>query len=194
MSQTEASIGVGLPVDPVETLAALYTVPDVLGAVVTAHVGADGRATLLGYVTGPDPAVSTARIRRHLAGQLPDYLIPEHVFVLPELPLTPAGDYDLSVLPLPGEPSGQDNGHAEPRTPMERRLAEIMQELLGVDRVGVHDEFFALGGSSILATQLATRIREEFDAPVSLVDVLAAPTVDELAQLIVETRERAADQ
>ncbi|MGW0195691.1 phosphopantetheine-binding protein, partial [Nonomuraea sp. NPDC003201] len=78
------------------------------------------------------------------------------------------------------------DAHVAPRTPVERRLAEIFQELLGVGDVGVHDDFFALGGSSIVATRLAARVREVFAVEVSLVDVLAASTVDELARLVDE--------
>ncbi|MFI9848310.1 phosphopantetheine-binding protein [Nonomuraea sp. NPDC051941] len=173
-------------VDTVETLAALRRVPDVRGAVVTGYVGVDGRTMLLGYVTGPDPAVGTIRIRQHLSSRLPGYLIPDHLFVLDALPLTPEGDYDLSALPTPEADLGPADAHVAPRTPVERRLAEIFQELLGVSDVGVHDDFFALGGSSIVATRLAARVREVFAVEVSLVDVLAASTVDELARLVDE--------
>jgi len=75
-----------------------------------------------------------------------------------------------------------------PRTPMEHQLTGILQELLGVDRVGIHDSFFELGGFSLLATQLTTRIREQFEVELSLRDVFASPTVDRLAQLIVLTQ------
>jgi acyl carrier protein len=71
---------------------------------------------------------------------------------------------------------------------MERQLTEILQELLGLERVGIHDSFFELGGFSLLATQLTTRIREQFGVEPSLRDVFESPTVDELAQLIVRTQ------
>ncbi|TMR99681.1 phosphopantetheine-binding protein [Nonomuraea basaltis] len=174
----------GTPVDPIETLTALRDVPEVCGAVVTEHVAADGRTALLGYVTGPDPALGTVRIRQYLTSLLPDYLIPEHLFVLEEFPLTPAGDYDLSALPEPPAESGPVNGYVAPRTPVEHRLADIIKELLRIDTVGIHDNYFALGGSSILATRLAAQIHEIFAVEVPLLEVLASPTVDELAQLI----------
>ncbi|MBG0816361.1 phosphopantetheine-binding protein [Planomonospora sp. ID82291] len=173
----------------VETLAALRRVPEVRGAVVTGYVGADGRAMLLGYVTGPDPAAGTVRIRQHLSSRLPGYLIPEHLFVLDALPLTPEGEYDLSALPTPDADLGPAGARLAPRTPVERRLAELFSDLLDVGGVGIHDDLFALGGSSIVAARLAARIREVFAVDVSLVDVLAAPTVDELARLVADAGE-----
>lgn len=174
----------GHPIDPVETLAALRTIPDVQDAVVTERRRADAGTVLVGYVTGPDPAVGTIPIRQHLARQLPDYLIPEHLFVLDELPFTAGGDYDLSALPQPEEQGVAADSYLAPRTELEAQLAAAMVELLPVDQVGVHDNFFALGGSSFLATQLAARIREMCDVEVLLRDVFAGPTVDELASLV----------
>jgi len=187
---TEEGSRPGPAVDPVETLAALRTVPDVCDAVVTAHVGMDGRTMLLGYVVGSDPTLGTIRIRKHLASRLPDYLIPEHLFVLDELPLTPEGDYDLSALPDPSAESSPVDSYVAPRTPMEHQLAEIVKELLAADRVGIHDSFFGLGGSSFLATRLTSRIREIFGVELLLRDVFASPSVDELAQMIVQIQER----
>lgn len=172
-------------VNLVETLAALRDVPEVSDAVVTEHVGMDGRTMILGYVACPDPRLDTAGIRQELVIRLPDYLIPRHLFVLDKLPLTPLGDYDLSALP---EPQVESDSFVAPRTPMEGQLTEILEELLVVDRVGVHDSFFELGGFSLLATRLTSRVREIFDVDLSLRDVFGAPTVDQLAQLIVRTQ------
>jgi acyl carrier protein len=197
ISDTDESTRTGHVVDPVETLAALRGVPDVQDAVVTESAGTDGTTMLLGYVTGPDPVLGTIPIRQYLTGQLPDYLIPEHLFVLDELPLTPEGDYDLSALPEPDENSGFADSYVAPRNEMEEQLAAAMKDLLPVARVGIHDNFFALGGSSFMATRLTTRIREMYDIEVLLRDVFAAPTVDELGQLIrihfnrTETEQRA---
>jgi non-ribosomal peptide synthetase component F/acyl carrier protein len=183
-----AKLGASLTSDPVETVAALRDVPDVADAVVTELVDADGNPTLVGYVTGPDPSQGAAAIRQSLVVRLPEYLIPKHLFVLDSLPRTPDGDYDLSGLPEPDEGSSAVDSYVAPRTPIERGLTEIFEELLGVEQVGVHDTFFELNGFSLLATRLASRIRETFKVELSLREVFGSPTVESLAQLILRTQ------
>jgi acyl carrier protein len=115
--------------------------------------------------------------------------------VLEELPLTPDGEYDLAALPEPEQPAEEVRGFVEPRTPIERQLAGVFRQLLGVERVGVHDSFFALGGSSLQATVVTSRIYDDFDINLSLVDMFANSTVAELSQIVVETLgERAGEQ
>jgi non-ribosomal peptide synthetase component F/acyl carrier protein len=171
--------------DLLDTTATLRCIPGVHDAIVTELPGEDGRTVLAGYLLGPDPAEGTAAVRQHLLTRLPASLIPERLFILDRLPLTADGRYDLEALPgLDAGGAGLDD-YIAPRTPMEHWLVEILRELLGLDRVGVHDSFFELGGFSLLATQLTTRIRELFGVELSLRDVFASPTVDGLAQLVV---------
>jgi hypothetical protein len=174
-------------VDTVEAVAALRDVPGVGDAVVTERIGPDGRRALVAYVTGPDLTGSNriAEVRQHVLRRLPDHLVPDHVVGVDGIPLTPEGEYDLGALPEPHTSDEPSDAYVAPRTPMERRLVEILEELLPVERVGVFDSFFDLGGFSLLATQLTTRIREIFDVDVSLRDVFVSPTVDGLVQLIV---------
>ena len=171
-------------VDPIETLAALRDLPDVRDATVAERFGPEGEPVLVGYVCGPDPGLNTNAARRSLSLRLPDRLVPERLFVVEALPLTTAGDYDLDALPDTPPDTPLDE-YVAPRTPMEQELTRILQELLQTERVGVHDVFFELGGFSLLATQLATRIRENFGVELSLRDVFEAPTVGALAPLIV---------
>ena len=171
-------------VDLIETLAALRAIAEVRDAFVTEREGEDGQPVLVGYVMGPDPGLGTAWIRQRLLGELPGQLIPDRLFVMDELPLTPAGDYDLDELPDGDAETAQDDRYQAPRTPAEEQIAAMVRELLGVERVGVHDSFFALGGSSFLATRLTAQIRETFAVEVLLRDVFASPTVDGLAQLV----------
>jgi acyl carrier protein len=176
------------PIDPAEILAALYDAPGVSGALVVERTAADGSPTVVGFVTGPDSATGGAQVRRHLAAALPEYLVPGRIVVLDELPLTADGDYDIDALPVLTEGAAAATDDFVPaRTPQEKQIADIMRDILGVDRVGAYDSFFALGGSSIMATQLAKEIREAFVVDVSLLDVLAAPTVEELALLVRES-------
>jgi non-ribosomal peptide synthetase component F/acyl carrier protein len=181
-------LGGSLAVNSVETLGALREAPEVRDAVVTEHAGTDGPTMLLGYAAGPEPTLATAGIHQHLVTRLPDYLIPQHLFVLDQIPLTPEGDYDLSALPQPHADSTPLDTYVAPRTPMEHQLTEILHELLAVDRIGIYDSFFELGGFSLLATQLASRIREIFHVELSLRDMFESATVERLAQLIVRAQ------
>ncbi|MFB6909020.1 HemK family protein methyltransferase [Streptomyces bacillaris] len=180
--------GERLEFDPQETAATLWDVPEVRDVVVTVVGRPDGPAELGAYVSGPGPDTDVAVLHNQLRTRLPGYLLPRTITVLPALPRTPWGEYDLVALAAAGQDRGADEEYVEPRTPMERRLVEVIQELVGVDRVGVYDSFFELGGFSLLATQLATRIRSLYGVDLALRDVFEAPTVDELAQLIVLTQ------
>jgi non-ribosomal peptide synthetase component F/acyl carrier protein len=173
---------------PIETVAALRDVPGVRDAVVTSQANADGAAMLLGYVAGPDPALGTTAIRNHVKARLPDYLVPRHLFVLDVLPRTPCGGYELQALPRPAVDAADGDGYAPPRTPVEEELTAILQELLEIDRVSIHDSFFELGGFSMLATRLITRVRDAFALELSVRDVFESPTVGELAQLVVRAQ------
>jgi hypothetical protein len=167
------------PAESLEIESALRAAPDVRSAVVARRPSLDGGTRLVGYVIGPDPRSGGARVQRAVAAQLPESLVPHRVVVVDRLPLTPDGEFDLDALPPPDELA-----QVAPPTPVEEAIALIFTELLDVAEVGPQDGFFALGGSSILATRLAARIRAELDVEVSLVDVLAAPTVAELAELV----------
>ena len=104
------------------------------------------------------------------------------------LPLTLGGEYDLDALVDGLDGGDRTDTYVAPRTPMETRLTEILEELLGTPRIGVHDSFFELGGFSLLATRLTSRVRETFQVEISLRNVFEAQTVDGLAQLIVRAQ------
>jgi HemK-like putative methylase len=174
--------------DPQETVATLWDIPDVHDALVTVAQGSQDTPALTAYVAGPDPQTDAAVLHNFLRTRLPGYLLPERIVVLPALPRTAWGEYDLTALAADAGERGADEDYVAPRTPMERQLTELIMELLGIERVGVYDSFFELGGFSLLATQLATRIRALFHVELALRDVFEAPTVDELAQLIVRTQ------
>ncbi|UQA94005.1 non-ribosomal peptide synthetase [Streptomyces halobius] len=150
----------GFRIELGEIETALSTHPDVTDVAVVAHQGADGRRRLVAYlVAGHAPA--TGELRAHLGGTLPDYMVPAVFVTLDELPLTPSGKVDRRNLPDPELQSEQLGGeYVAPRTATEETLAAVWAEVLGVERVGVHDNFFDLGGDSILSIQVVSRARQ----------------------------------
>ncbi|MCX2946719.1 non-ribosomal peptide synthase/polyketide synthase [Lentzea sp. NEAU-D7] len=157
----------GFRIEPGEVEAALLRHPDVTDAVVVAR---DDR--LVGYVVG-----TRADLRPWLKNSLPDYMVPSAFVTLDRVPLTSNGKVDRKALPAPVLAREQFQA---PRTPAEETLAGIWSEVLGVERVGVDDNFFGLGGDSILAIQLVSRARRA-GLQLSSRDVFRHQTVAELA-------------
>ncbi len=151
----------GFRVEPGEVEAALLRLPDVSAAVVVAHRGDDGHARLVAYVVAAGPAApASADLRQALRATLPDYLVPSAYVPIDAVPVTPQGKVDRRALPAPGAP--EDDGHAyvAARTTVEHQLVAIWAEVLGNDRVGVEDNFFGLGGDSILSIQVVAQARQ----------------------------------
>jgi hypothetical protein len=176
--------------DRVETVGALRGLPDVYDAFVAEYPDADGGTSLVGYLAGPGRGFDAAAAHAHLAIRLPEQLVPRHLVALDTLPLTGTGEYDLGALPSPDVAGAAQDNHVDPRTPLEWQLAGILRELLAVDRIGVHDSFFELGGFSLLATQLNSRIRESVRVELTLRDIFESATIDALAQRIVRAQAR----
>ncbi len=129
------------------------------------------------------------QLRSALAEQLPDYMMPASFLVLDEWPLTPGGKIDLQALPKPDSAKLQGReALVAPRTPVEQTLASIWSELLGLARVGIHDNFFESGGHSLLATQLISRVREKFQVEVALRQLFEKPTIELFATVIEEAQ------
>jgi len=143
---------------------------------------------LVAYVTGcaDDPSV-TKELRDHLGQKLPEYMVPSAFVMLTELPLTPNGKVDRKALPEPGQ-SVSEVEYVAPSTPIEEVLCEMWEQVLKLDRVGVHDNFFQLGGHSLLATQVISQVREIFDVELPLRRLFETPTVATLAA-VVEMRQ-----
>src|SRR4029079_12101753 len=127
------------------------------------------------------------QLQNYLEQRLPAYMRPSHFVRLEKFPLTPTGRVDHAALPEPGKVKpALDDEFVPPRTTVEKLLAEIWCELLGVDEVGIHDNFFNLGGHSLIAIKVATRIREAFHQDINLDALCEAPTVAALAEMIEE--------
>ncbi len=167
----------GFRVEPGEVEAALREIPEVCDAVV---VGRDG--ALVAYVVcdARHPA-DAAKWRTILRARLPEHLVPTAYVRLERLPLNPSGKVDRRALPAPVEDPRDGRPFVPPRTPVEEALASIWREILKRERVGVEDDFFDLGGHSILATRLVSRIAESFKVRVALREVFERPTLGALA-------------
>jgi len=119
-------------------------------------------------------------LRAHLKQSLPDYMVPAAFVALDALPLTLSGKVDRNALPAP-EGLSEIAGSAAPRTPAEESLAGIWAEVLKVEKVGVNDNFFDLGGHSILMMRVLHRAKRELDPALNIVDLFKYPTINELA-------------
>ncbi|WP_223778478.1 non-ribosomal peptide synthase/polyketide synthase [Streptomyces sp. 135] len=171
----------GFRVEPAEIEARLTAHPAVAEAVVSLYEDS-GRKRLAAHLVpaGAAELPSAAELRAHLAAGLPDYMLPAAFVTVPELPLTANGKVDRRRLPAPDWAAGGEQAHRAPRTEAERVLTGIWAELLGVARVGVDDNFFMLGGDSILSIQVVSRARAAGLA-LSPRDLFRHPTVAELA-------------
>jgi amino acid adenylation domain-containing protein len=127
-------------------------------------------------------------LRDYLRERLPEHMVPTALVVLPALPLTPNGKLDRKALPVPDRiRTGIEGVFMAPRNELERAIATIWQEVLGLDRVGVHDNFFDLGGHSLLLIRVHTKLCERLRMEHSMTDLFRFPTVSALAQSL-ETR------
>ncbi|WP_280296552.1 non-ribosomal peptide synthetase, partial [Nocardia abscessus] len=159
---------------------ALLTHDSVAATVVVVHLPGTEAARLVGYVV---PAVGAAceadALRTHVGRMLPEYMVPSSIVVIDAVPLTVNGKVDYRALPEPAFDSAA--AYVAPRTVVEESIADVFAEVLGIDRVGVLDSFFELGGNSITATSAAVRVAEVTRCDVSVRDLFVKQTVAELA-------------
>jgi len=172
----------GYRVELGEIEARLLLHPDVSEAVVAARKDSPGHKRLAGYLVAagdatPDPAV----LRAHLAATLPEHMVPATLTVLDHMPLTQAGKVDRAALPSPDRLAAPAS--VAPGTETELILAAIWADVLGVDEIGVHDDFFTLGGDSILSIRIGARARE-VGIPVTVRQVFEHRTVAALAAAV----------
>ncbi|HEX3526199.1 MAG TPA: amino acid adenylation domain-containing protein [Thermoanaerobaculia bacterium] len=174
----------GLRVELGEIEAALREHPDVREAAVALHGTGSGAALVAYLVAYPVPATvlpAPAELRRFLLQRLPEALIPAVFQEIAELPLSPSGKVDRKALPEPDAPRGGGVGDPGPRSPLAEIVAAVWAEVLGVDDVGAADDFFALGGHSLKATQVVSRLRAALGIELPLRALFEAPTPAALA-------------
>ncbi|OON70403.1 non-ribosomal peptide synthetase, partial [Streptomyces tsukubensis] len=174
-ADTQAKVR-GFRVEPGEIESVLAAHPDVERAVVLARTGKDHGLTLVGYAVPAAHAseLSADDLRRFAGERLPEYMVPAAIVAMDRLPLTPNGKLDRAALPAP-EFTGST--YRAPRTAVEHTLAGLFADVLGVEHVGVDDDFFALGGHSLLVTKLISRIRTAFEVELRIRTVFESPTV-----------------
>ncbi|MFE9097118.1 amino acid adenylation domain-containing protein [Streptomyces sp. NPDC007264] len=173
----------GQRLEPGEIEARLADVEGVTGAVVVLREDRPGDQRLVAYTTGSAPAPDELRAR--LAAVLPDYMVPSAFVALDDFPLSPNGKLDRAALPAPATTGGGDGGRV-PRNVTEETLTRLFAEVLGVDRVGVEDGFFDLGGTSLLAARLMSRIRDTLGTATPLGTLFRAPTPAALADRLTD--------
>jgi hypothetical protein len=174
----------GYRIEPGEIEAVLQQHPQVAEAAVALRSAPGGEPRLVAYVVGVAGAagLEQAALRGWLLQQLPAYMVPAVVVVLPALPRTPAGKLDRAKLPAPeAEADAVAPPHVPPTSSLELLIAGVWQDVLGVTQVGLHDNFFDLGGHSLLLLRVQYRLQELLARPITMIDLFRYPTIHSLA-------------
>ncbi|BCJ50212.1 hypothetical protein Asp14428_16870 [Actinoplanes sp. NBRC 14428] len=183
----------GHRIEPAEVAAALREHPDVATAHVQAfHHDGTGDGHLVGYVVPREARKlpATRDLREHLSARLPAALVPAAFIILDALPWDRNGKVDRAALPAPDlRRLATGPAVTPPRSPLERTIATAWAEVLNVSGVGLEDDFFQLGGHSLVATQIVTRLREALGTEIPIGTLLATPTLGAFAAAVQELRE-----
>jgi acyl-coenzyme A synthetase/AMP-(fatty) acid ligase/acyl carrier protein len=176
----------GYRVEPDGIAAHLARHPTVASCAVVPRENTQGEIYLVAYiVTAGEQSSASEELRAYLAQSLPEYMIPAAFVALAELPLTTSGKLDKTALPEPSNENSLDQtGFRAPSTPTEIKLAAIVAEVLGNGAIGADDNFFLIGGHSLLGTQVVIRAREAFGIELTLWHLFEAQTVANLAATI----------
>ena len=162
--------------------------PAVRQAIVVVRQDSPGEKRLVAYVVPhAEQTLTTTDLLSLLKSKLPEYMLPSTFVFLDALPLTPNGKVDRRALPQPGaERAELKEAYVAPRTAVQKKLADIWTEVLKLERLGIHDNFFDIGGHSLKATQVMSRVRAVFEMDVPLRTLFEKPTVEELAVVVME--------
>ncbi|MEV5838710.1 amino acid adenylation domain-containing protein [Nocardia sp. NPDC052112] len=175
----------GLRIELGEIDAVLSRDEQVEYAVTIGQPGPAGATVLVSYVLPTeDTELDPERLRDQVATELPGYMVPSHLVVLDEIPLTPVGKLDRKALPVPDFSVAQ-RPYLAPRTSVEQSVAEVFGEVLGSERVSVDQSFFELGGNSLSATKVVARINSTLGSTIALRDLFDAPTVAQLSARVI---------
>ena len=188
--------GFRIELGEIETLLAQH--PQVQTSVVIDREDRPGEKRLVAYlVTVPNPKITNPKginiseLRRFIEQKLPKYMVPEVFVILENLPLNTNGKVDRRALPVPDTNRPElEETFVSPRSSIEQILAEIFSQILEVDQVGIHDDFFELGGNSLLLTQLTSQVLKTFIVDLTVMDLFEAPNIEALAQRIEKIQNR----
>ena len=182
--------GFRVEVDEIECM--LRTHPAVRDAACALREDTPGDKRIAAYVVMRERDTGTAELRRFLEERFPEYLVPAAMVMLEALPVTVNGKVDRAALPAPGDGRPQlEATYVAPQTDTERMVAALWQEVLGIQNASIHDNFFDLGGHSLLVVLLHNRLKEAFQRELSIVDLFRYPTVASLARLLAPEEARA---
>lgn len=186
----------GFRIELGEIEAALESHPGVKQALVLAREDEPGDKRLVGYVIAQDPLspdapLNAEHLRAHVRPLLPDYMVPSAFVSLESLPLTVTGKLDRRALPAPERQAYVGRQYQAPEGEVEEQLAVIWKDLLRVERVGRQDNFFEIGGHSLLGMKLITRVRESLNIRSTVMTIFRYPTIEEMARLIERLRSEA---
>lgn len=173
----------GYRIEPHEIISCLNDHPGIRESLVVAREGPSGEKRLAAYIVPTDDCgVTDTMLIESLRVTLPDYMIPSIFIRMKSLPLTPNGKIDRAALPMPD--FGIEGDGESPQSPVEQSIAGMLANLLNIEKVGRNDNFFLLGGHSLLGAQLITRIRKTFGIEISLRALFESPTIAALAEEI----------
>jgi natural product biosynthesis luciferase-like monooxygenase protein/amino acid adenylation domain-containing protein len=167
-----------------EIEATLQAHPAVQEAVVILHEEDEERRYLVAYVVSRAEQSAEEELKSYLHKQLPDYMVPTTFVYLETLPLTPNGKINRKALPIPVRSARRAEGYVAPQSGLQQHLSGIWQEVLNLPQVSIHDNFFALGGHSLVGIQLISRIRRQFDIHLPMAALFESPTIAELALMV----------
>jgi amino acid adenylation domain-containing protein len=175
----------GFRIELGEVEAALNDLPSVRAAVASVQEKSAGDRRLTAHViANQDPPPPPAELRAELQERLPRYMVPSTFLFVPSFPLTPNGKVDRNALPFPDETDEPVRSYVAPRDEVERAVADIWREVLGREQVGVDDNFFDLGGHSLLLARVHRQIVRRLETDVTIIDLFQHPTVASLAERI----------
>lgn len=184
----------GFRIEPGEIEVALHQFPGITGAVVQAWnaggaAAKEDRRMLIAHYVAADRAgeIDEDALRTHMHATLPDFMVPAHLIRVDKLPLNPNGKIDRGALPPPiPQPGSEDVPPEPPSSETEGTLVMLWEELLGLSPIGVHDDFFALGGHSLMAAKMVSVLEKQFGVTLPLTSIFTHPTVRQLAGAVLD--------
>lgn len=170
--------------------------PTIKDCVVTVHEKAENDQRLIAYIVlTQESSFLVGNLRKFLQQQLPEYMIPTVFITLKELPLTQNGKVDRQELPAPDKVQPErDKFYAAPRNSTEDKIANIWTEILKLERISIHDNFFDLGGHSLIVTQVISRLRDIFDVEIFVQQMFETPTIADLAVIVTQKLAELSDE